>query len=31
MSVKNMIDTDLSPDWVAVLVRRGWAAVHSPY
>jgi predicted nuclease of predicted toxin-antitoxin system len=28
MSVKILIDMNLSPDWVPVLQRHGWAAVH---
>jgi predicted nuclease of predicted toxin-antitoxin system len=28
MSVKVLIDMNLSPDWVAVLQGQGWPAVH---
>lgn len=28
MSVNVLIDMNLSPDWVPVLVQRGWSAVH---
>src|SRR5262245_54857905 len=28
MSVKILIDMNLSPDWVKVLQRHGWSAVH---
>ena len=28
MSVKILIDMNLSPDWVPVLKRHGWSAVH---
>jgi predicted nuclease of predicted toxin-antitoxin system len=28
MSVQVLIDMNLSPDWVPVLVRHGWVAVH---
>src|SRR5947209_937682 len=28
MSVKVLIDMNLSPDWVAVLQRHGWPAIH---
>ncbi|MHB1156783.1 MAG: DUF5615 family PIN-like protein [Phycisphaerales bacterium] len=28
MSVRILIDMNLSPDWVAVLGRHGWASVH---
>ncbi len=28
MSVKVLIDMNLSPDWVPVLQRHGWPAVH---
>ena len=28
MSVKILIDMNLSPDWTAVLQRHGWEAVH---
>ncbi len=28
MSVKVLIDMNLSPDWVPVLQRQGWSAVH---
>src|ERR1700675_4165013 len=28
MSIKLLIDMNLSPDWVATLARHGWAAVH---
>ncbi|MDB5291716.1 MAG: hypothetical protein JWL69_2957 [Phycisphaerales bacterium] len=28
MSVKILIDMNLSPDWVPVLQRHGWTAVH---
>jgi predicted nuclease of predicted toxin-antitoxin system len=28
MSVQVLVDMNLSPDWVAVLVRNGWSAVH---
>lgn len=28
MSVPVLIDMNLSPDWVTVLVRHGWSAVH---
>ena len=28
MSVKILIDMNLSPDWVLVLKRHGWSAVH---
>ncbi len=28
MSVKLLIDMNLSPDWVPVLKRHGWSAVH---
>ncbi len=28
MSVQVLIDMNLSPDWVAVLQRHGWSAVH---
>lgn len=28
MSVKILIDMNLSPDWVPVLKRHGWPAVH---
>ena len=28
MSVKLLIDMNLSPDWVLVLERHGWSAVH---
>ncbi len=28
MSVKVLIDMNLSPDWVPVLQRHGWSAVH---
>ncbi len=28
MSIQILIDMNLSPDWVPVLVRHGWAAVH---
>jgi predicted nuclease of predicted toxin-antitoxin system len=28
MSVKIQIDMNLSPDWVPVLQRHGWVAVH---
>jgi predicted nuclease of predicted toxin-antitoxin system len=28
MSVKILIDMNLSPDWEQVLARHGWAAVH---
>jgi len=28
MSVKLLVDMNLSPDWVPVLKRHGWAAVH---
>lgn len=28
MSVKLLIDMNLSPDWVPVLKRHGWSAIH---
>ena len=28
MSVQILIDMNLSPDWVSVLLRNGWHAVH---
>src|SRR5439155_5514335 len=28
MTVKLLVDMNLSPDWVAVLARHGWPAVH---
>jgi predicted nuclease of predicted toxin-antitoxin system len=28
MSIKLLVDMNLSPDWVPVLVRQGWPAVH---
>ncbi len=28
MSVKLLIDMNLSPDWVPILKRHGWSAVH---
>ena len=28
MSINILIDMNLSPDWVPVLVRHGWVAVH---
>jgi predicted nuclease of predicted toxin-antitoxin system len=28
MSVKILIDMNLSPDWVALLAREGWSALH---
>jgi predicted nuclease of predicted toxin-antitoxin system len=28
MSVKILVDMNLSPDWVPVLQRHGWSAVH---
>ncbi len=28
MSVKILIDMNLSPDWVPVLKRHGWSAIH---
>jgi predicted nuclease of predicted toxin-antitoxin system len=28
MSVKILVDMNLSPDWVAVLERHGWSTVH---
>lgn len=28
MSIRILIDMNLSPDWVAVLGRHGWTAVH---
>ena len=28
MSVKILIDMNLSPDWVALLQQNGWSAVH---
>ena len=28
MSVKLLIDMNLSPEWVPVLKRHGWSAVH---
>ncbi len=28
MSVKILIDMNLSPDWARVLERHGWSAVH---
>src|SRR5688572_9242623 len=28
MSVRLVVDMNLSPEWVAVLARHGWAAVH---
>jgi predicted nuclease of predicted toxin-antitoxin system len=28
MSVKILVDMNLSPDWVAVLARHAWSAVH---
>ncbi|MCW5969277.1 MAG: DUF5615 family PIN-like protein [Blastocatellales bacterium] len=28
MSVKLLIDMNLSPDWVSVLERHGWSAIH---
>jgi predicted nuclease of predicted toxin-antitoxin system len=28
MSVKVLVDMNLSPDWIAVLNRAGWSAVH---
>src|SRR5258707_11028650 len=28
MSIKILVDMNLTPDWVAVLARHGWSAVH---
>jgi predicted nuclease of predicted toxin-antitoxin system len=28
MSVRVLVDMNLSPDWVPLLQRQGWAAVH---
>ena len=28
MTVKFLVDMNLSPDWVPVLTRHGWSAVH---
>jgi predicted nuclease of predicted toxin-antitoxin system len=28
MSVKVLIDMNLSPDWGPVLLRHGWLAIH---
>jgi predicted nuclease of predicted toxin-antitoxin system len=28
MSVKVLIDMNLSPDWVPILLRHGWPAIH---
>jgi predicted nuclease of predicted toxin-antitoxin system len=28
MSIKLLVDMNLSPDWVPVLARHGWPAVH---
>ena len=28
MSIKLLVDMNLSPDWVTVLKRHGWSAVH---
>jgi predicted nuclease of predicted toxin-antitoxin system len=28
MSVKILVDMNLSPEWVAALTRHGWSAVH---
>ncbi len=28
MSIKVLVDMNLTPDWVRVLARHGWSAVH---
>jgi len=28
MTIKILIDMNLSPDWVQVLQKHGWSAVH---
>ncbi len=28
MTIKILVDMNLSPDWVPALVREGWEAVH---